>query len=140
MINKAIIVGNLGKDVELRYTSTGTAVASFSVATSERYKDKAGNAQEKTEWHNIVAWGQLAEICGKYLAKGSKVYVEGKIQTRSYDDRDGNKRYITEINISEMKMLGDKKEGGDAAPRREAQPAPDAPDQGGYSPDDDIPF
>jgi single-strand DNA-binding protein len=105
-VNKVILVGNLGKDPELRYTPSGAAVATFSLATTERYKDKDGNRQEKTEWHNIVAWRQLAEICGKYLHKGKQVYIEGKIQTRSYDDRDGNKRYITEIVADQMHMLG----------------------------------
>ena len=105
-VNKVILVGNLGKDPEVRYTPSGTAVATFSLATSERYKDKAGQQQEKTEWHNIVAWQQLAEICGKYLHKGKQVYIEGRIQTRSYDDKDGNKRYITEIVADQMQMLG----------------------------------
>lgn len=106
-VNKVILVGNLGKDPELRYTASGTAVASFSLATTERYK-KDGQQQEKKEWHNIVAWGNLAEICDKYLAKGRQVYIEGRIQTRSYDDKEGNKRYVTEIVASEMQMLGGK--------------------------------
>lgn len=105
-VNKVILVGNLGKDPDLRYTPSGAAVATFSIATTERYKDRDGNRQEKTEWHNIVAWRQLAEICGKFLHKGKQVYIEGKIQTRSYDDRDGNKRYITEIVADQMQMLG----------------------------------
>lgn len=109
-VNKVILVGNLGKDPELRYTPSGTAVASFSLATTERYKDREGNRQEKTEWHNIVAWRQLAEICGKFLHKGKQVYIEGKIQTRSYDDRDGNKRYITEIVADQMQMLGSRED------------------------------
>ena len=113
-VNKVILVGNLGKDPELRYTPSGTAVATFSLATTERFKDRDGNRQERTEWHNIVAWRQLAEICGKYLHKGKQVYIEGKIQTRSYDDRDGNKRYITEIVVDQMQMLGsrDDNQGG----------------------------
>lgn len=105
-VNKVILVGNLGKDPELRYTASGAAVCNFSLATTENYKDRDGNKQEKTEWHNIVIWRQLAEIAGKYLTKGKQVYLEGKIQTRSYDDRDGNKRYITEIVVDEMQMLG----------------------------------
>ena len=105
-VNKVILVGNLGKDPELRYTPAGVAVATFSLATSERYKDRNGEMQEKTEWHNVVAWRQLAEICGKFLHKGKQVYIEGKIQTRSYDDKDGNKRYITEIVADQMQMLG----------------------------------
>ena len=107
-VNKVILVGNLGKDPELRYTPSGAAVATFSMATTERFKDRDGNRQEKTEWHNIVAWRQLAEICGKFLHKGKQVYIEGKIQTRSYDDRDGNKKYITEIVADQMQMLGSK--------------------------------
>ncbi len=114
-VNKVILVGNLGKDPELRYTPSGTAVATFSLATSETYKDRDGNKQTKTEWHNIVVWRQLAEICGKYLHKGKQIYVEGKIQNRSYDDRDGNKRYISEVVVNEMQMLGsrdDNQQGG----------------------------
>ncbi len=114
-VNKVILVGNLGKDPELRYTPSGAAVTTFSMATTERYKDREGNRQEKTEWHNVVAWRQLAEICGKFLHKGKQVYIEGKIQTRSYDDRDGNKRYITEIVADQMQMLGsrdDSQQGG----------------------------
>lgn len=90
-VNKIILVGNLGKDPELKYTPSGAAVATFSMATSERFKDRSGEQQEKTEWHNIIAWRQLAEICGKYLHKGKQVYIEGRIQYRTYDDRDGNK-------------------------------------------------
>ena len=133
MVNKVTLVGNVGKDPELKYTQSGAAVVNFSVATTERYKDKQGEQQETTEWHNVTAWRQLAEICGKYLHKGKQVYIEGKITTRSYDDRDGNKKYITEIVASEMKMLGGK---GDSA----AKPQ----DTGGggqtFNPDEDIPF
>ncbi len=159
-VNKVILVGNLGKDPELRYTPSGAAVANFTIATTERFRDRDGQTQEKTEWHNIVAWRQLAEICGKYLHKGKQVYIEGKIQTRSYDDRDGNKRYITEIVADQMQMLGRANEEGGGgggygqrnggAPRsggRSSQPAPsggapayedfaDPP----FNPDDDIPF
>ena len=103
-VNKVILVGNLGKDPELKYTPSGAAVATFSLATTERFKDKDGN--QKTEWHNVIAWRQLAEICGKYLHKGKQVYIEGRIQYRTYDDRDGNKRYITEIVADQMQMLG----------------------------------
>lgn len=109
-VNKVILVGRLGKDPELRYTPSGAAVATFSMATTERYSDRDGNRQEKTEWHNIVVWRQLAEICGKFLHKGRQVYIEGRIQTRSYDDRDGNKRYITEIVADQMQMLGSREE------------------------------
>jgi single-strand DNA-binding protein len=148
-INKAILVGNLGKDPELRYTASGQAVATFSLATTEKFKNKGGEQQERTEWHNIVAWGPLAEICGKYLVKGKQVYVEGRIQSRSYDDRDGNKRYVTEIVISDMQMLGGRPgedAGGAAArPARAAAAAPTrepiaVPEDAPFNPDDDIPF
>lgn len=126
-VNRVILVGNLGKDPELRYTASGTAVCNFSLATTERYKDRDGNSQEKTEWHNIVVWRQLAEICGKYLTKGKQIYVEGEIQTRSYEDRDGAKKYITEIVVDQMQMLGrvgDAQGRGDtnAGTRRESAP------------------
>lgn len=146
-VNKVILVGNLGKDPELRYTSSGTAVATFSLATSERYKDKSGEQQEKTEWHNIVTWRNLAEICGKYLHKGKQVYIEGRIQTRSYDDRDGNKRYMTEIVADQMQMLGSK--GDDGGYRRQndsfdqrQEPQAQEPQvsEPPFNPDDDIPF
>nr|WP_320115087.1 single-stranded DNA-binding protein [uncultured Desulfuromonas sp.] len=105
-VNKVILVGNLGKDPELRYTPSGAAVVNFSLATSETYKDRDGNRQTKTEWHNIVAWRQLAEICGKYLHKGKQIYIEGSLQTRKWQDRDGNDRYTTEIVANQMQMLG----------------------------------
>ena len=142
-VNKVILVGNLGKDPELRYTSSGTAVATFSLATSERFKDRNGEQQEKTEWHNIVTWRNLAEICGKYLHKGKQIYIEGRIQTRSYDDRDGNKRYITEIVADQMQMLGSR--GDDAGPRNrpgddfDQRPEPQVSEPP-FNPDDDIPF
>ena len=148
-INKAILVGNLGKDPELRYTANGQAVATFSLATTEKFKSKSGEAQERTEWHNIVAWGNLAEICGKYLTKGKQIYCEGRIQSRSYDDRDGNKRYITEIVISDMQMLGGRpgEEGGGGGGGRPARAAGGPPREpvavpadAPYNTDDDIPF
>jgi single-strand DNA-binding protein len=106
-VNKAIVVGNLGRDPEVRYTPSGVPVASFSVATSDEWKDKdTGAKQERTEWHRIVAWRGLAEVCGKYLRKGSQVYIEGRIQTRSWEDRDGVQRYTTEIIAQNMQMLG----------------------------------
>jgi len=147
-VNKVILVGRLGKDPDLRYTTSGTAVANFTLATSERYKDRNGDSQEKTEWHNIVAWRNLAEICGKFLKKGKQVYIEGKIQTRSYDDRDGNKRYITEIVADQMQMLG--RANDEAETQRSYEPPlPEEPPVGGgfdgsseppFNPDDDIPF
>jgi single-strand DNA-binding protein len=116
MINKAIIVGNLGADPEIRYTQSGSPVASFNVATTERWRDQEGNQQESTEWHKIVAWRKLAEICGEYLHKGSRVYIEGKIQTRKWQDQSGNDRYTTEIVAREMKMLDRRESGSGSSP------------------------
>ena len=117
MINKAILIGNLGADPELRYTQSGTPVASFRIATTERWKDKDGNQQEQTEWHNIVAWSRLAEICGEYLNKGSRVYIEGKLQTRKWQDKSGQDRYTTEVVVDGfngvMQMLDSRSTGGD---------------------------
>jgi single-strand DNA-binding protein len=113
MINKAILVGRLGSDPEVRYTPSGMAVANFNIATNEKWKDKgSGEMKERTEWHRIVAWGRLGEICGEYLAKGKMVYVEGRLQTRSWE-KDGVTRYTTEIVAQEMKML-DAKDGSDS--------------------------
>ncbi|MFZ3072764.1 MAG: single-stranded DNA-binding protein [Thermodesulfobacteriota bacterium] len=105
-VNKVILVGNLGKDPELRYAPSGMAIANFSIATTETWKDKSGAKQDKTEWHKIVAFNKLAEICGEYLNKGKQVYIEGRIQTRQWEDKDGNKRYTTEIVASTMQFLG----------------------------------
>ena len=105
MINKVILIGNLGADPEIRYTQSGTPVVNFRVATTERWKTQDGQQQEQTEWHSIVAWRRLAEICGEYLSKGSRVYIEGKLQTRKWQDQNGNDRYTTEIVANEMKML-----------------------------------
>ncbi len=105
MVNKAILIGNLGADPEIRYTPSGVAVANFTIATTEKFKGKDGQMQDQTEWHRIVAWNRLAEICGEYLHKGSKVYIEGKIQTRKWKDQNGNDKYTTEIIAREMKML-----------------------------------
>ena len=104
-VNKVIIIGHLGRDVEMRYTQTGKAVASFSVATSEQWTGKDGQKETKTEWHKIIAWGRLGEVCGEYLKKGSQVYLEGKLQTRQWDDKEGNKRSTTEIVAQQMQML-----------------------------------
>ncbi len=133
-INKVILIGNLGKDPELRYTSSGVAVASFTLATNESWKDPEGNIQERTQWHNIVAWRKLAEICGEYLKKGSKIYLEGKLQYRSYDDKNGVKRYVTEIVIDEMLML-DTKPGSQAPAEGAPQKEESAQEPGG-----DLPF
>lgn len=111
-LNKAMLIGNLGQDPEVRYTQSNTAVATLSIATSERYKDSNGEYQEKTEWHRVVAWGRTAEICQQYLTKGSKVYIEGPIQTRQWEDKDGQKRYTTEIKALQMVMLDSRGNGG----------------------------
>ena len=137
-INKVILVGRLGQDPEVRYTPSGQPVANFSVATSEEWKDKnSGEKQERTEWHRIVAWRRLGEICGEYLRKGSQVYIEGRLQTRSWEDRDGNKRYTTEIVARDMQMLssGARDQRPSAADDRSPPPGePVVPDE------DDIPF
>lgn len=140
-VNKVIIVGNLGRDPEIRYTPDGTAVANFSVATSEEWKDKAsGERREKTEWHRIVAFRRLGEICGEYLSKGKQVYIEGKLQTRSWE-KDGVTRYTTEIVANQMQMLGPKGSGaggsGGGGGYNGPVPGPAYPDDQG---DDDIPF
>ena len=110
-LNKVMLIGRLGQDPEVRYTQSNTAVATLSLATSERYKDGNGEQQERTEWHRVVAWGRLAEICQQYLNKGSLIYVEGPLQTRSWEDNQGQKRYTTEIKALQMTML-DSRGGG----------------------------
>ncbi len=150
-VNKVILIGHLGADPEIRYTPSGQPVANFRLATSESWNDKSGQRQERTEWHRIVVWGKLAELCGEYLAKGRQVYVEGRIQTRQWDDRDGNKRYTTEVQAREVTFLGGR---GDAPARRPEGNRPAAaaaasgaaPEDAGfdYGPppmdDDDVPF
>jgi single-strand DNA-binding protein len=111
-INKVILIGRLGKDPEMRFTPSGKAVTNFTMATSEYWNDQGGDRQERTEWHRIVTWGKLAENCAKLLSKGKQVYVEGRIQTRQWDDRDGNKRYTTEIVASTMQILSPGEGGG----------------------------
>ena len=113
-VNKVILVGNLGADPELRYTNNGTAVANFRIATNEQWTDRNGDKQEKVEWHQIVAWSKLGEICGKYLKKGRSVYIEGRLQTRTWEDQQGNKRYTTEVVAQVMQMLGRPGETADA--------------------------
>ena len=112
-LNKVLLIGHLGKDPELKYTPNGTAVCNFSIASSDSYKGDDGNWVDRTEWHNIVVWRKLAEICGQYLKKGSKIYMEGKLTTESYE-KDGIKRYITKIVMSDMLMLDKKDAGGGA--------------------------
>ena len=163
-VNKVILIGNLGQDPELRYTGSGTAVCNMRLATTETYKDRDGNQVENTEWHNVVAWSRLAEICGEYLKKGSQVYFEGQLQTRQWEDRDGNNRYTTEVKVREMTMLGgsggssggsgggddynfdqtprpqrqsNSNGGGQRQPARQSAPADD---YDSFSPDDDLPF
>ena len=156
-VNKVILIGNLGQDPELRYTGNGTAVCNLRIATNESYKDQDGQLVEKTEWHSVVAWSRLAEICGEYLKKGSRVYFEGSLQTRSWEDRDGNTRYTTEIKAREMMMLDSR--GGDfdndnydqrrsqPQPQRQPQQQPQPQHQtqsqtpdNSFAPDDDLPF
>lgn len=151
-VNKVILVGRLGKDPEVRYMTNGEAVANATLATSENWKDKSGEKQEKTEWHNLVFYRRLAEIAGEYLKKGSQVYVEGKIQTRKWQDKEtGKDRYTTEIIVNEMQMLGSKSGGAgsfevvenqSAAPARSAPAAKPAaaPKSNFDNFDDDIPF
>ena len=165
-VNKVILIGNLGQDPELRYTGSGTAVCNMRLATTESYKDREGNMVENTEWHNVVAWARLAEICGEYLKKGSQAYFEGQLQTRQWEDRDGNTRYTTEVKVREMTMLGgrgesgggyDSNDGYDQSPRPQRQSSGGDRSQGGgqrqaapassgggdeysFEPDDDLPF
>ena len=124
-VNKVILVGRLGADPQLKYTPSGKANVQFNVATNAVWKDQEGNQQEKTDWHRIVAWGKLAEVMGEWLKKGSYVYLEGRLQTRSFDDNSGAKRYITEVVVDNMEMLGKKDEGssnGGSSPPPEAIP------------------
>lgn len=143
-VNKVMLIGNLGRDPEIRYTTSGQAVANFTLATTEKYTNKAGERQEDTEWHRIVAWGRLAEICGEYLSKGRMVYIEGSIKTRSWEDKEGNTKYTTEIVARNMQMLGG--QGGQGG-RSEAssssnqkQPADFDIEDDSFDGDDDIPF
>ena len=123
-VNKAILIGNLGKDPELRYTPSGKAVATFSIATTERWTGQDGQKNESTTWHNIVAWGKQAEVIKEYLSKGRQIYVEGRIVNRSYDDKDGNKRYISEIVVQSFQFIGNRGESGGGS--SDYQPAPPA--------------
>ena len=122
-INKVILVGNVGKDPEIRYLEGGTAVCSFPLATSESYRNRDGEKVTNTEWHNIVIWRGLAEIAEKYVKKGTQLYIEGKIRTRSWDDKEGNKRYITEIIADSMQMLGRRSDDQVSSDRQSARPA-----------------
>lgn len=137
-VNKAILIGNLGADPELRYTPSGAAVASFNIATTEKWKGKDGQQQEKTEWHRIVLWSRQAEIAKEYLHKGSPVYIEGRIQNRSYEDKDGIKRYVTEIIGQRMQLLGGRGGGASDTGGTSGPPPPPEGDMAGE--DDDLPF
>jgi single-strand DNA-binding protein len=153
-VNKVILIGRLGKDPEVKYTPSGAPVAKFSLATDESFKDRTGEQQKHTEWHNIVAWNKLAEICGEYLTKGKQVYIEGSIRSRQWQDQAGNKRTTYEIIANRMQMLGSKADservpsGGMDRPaaERSAPPAPPSPSAEPVSPpepeisDEDIPF
>jgi single-strand DNA-binding protein len=136
-VNKVILIGNLGADPEVRYLNTGTAVANFRMATTENIRNKEGEREPRTEWHRVVAFGRLAEICGEYLNKGKQVYVEGRLRTRSWDDRDGNKRWTTEIVATRMQMLGSP--GDQGAIEAQVSDLEGPPDSGGDQ-EDDIPF
>jgi len=136
-VNKAILIGRLGADPELKYMPSGDPVANFNLATNESYRDKDGNTQEKTEWHRIVAFKRLAEICGEYLKKGKLVYIEGRIQSRSWEDKNGVKRFTTEIIANTMQMLGKK---GEMDEGTTDQPPQDTNSQKLESEDEDLPF
>jgi len=143
-VNKVILLGHLGADPEVRYTQGGTAVANLRIATNESYNDKtSGERVEKTEWHRVVAWGKLAEIVGQYLKKGRQVYIEGSLQTRQYQDQQGNTRYSTEIKANDLVMLGGRGEGGGGGTGEgggeDTQFAPVGGDEAPAS-DDDLPF
>jgi len=131
MVNRVYLIGRLGAEPETKYTPDGTMVVNFRIATDETYKNRSGEKVSKAEWHRIVVWGKLAEICGNYLAKGALVFIEGKLQTRAWDDKGGNKRSVTEILASNMKMLDSRKNSNDGL-------GPDPSDV--PSPDDDVPF
>ena len=147
-VNKVILIGNLGKDPEVKVTPSGTPVAKFTLATNERYKDKNGQWQDRTEWHNLVAWQRTAEIIGEYVKKGSKIYIEGRLQTSSWDDKStGEKKYRTEIIVNDLVLLsgrgdgesGPRGGGGNNFDQRAPEPEPAAAHTGGIT-DEDIPF
>lgn len=150
-VNKVILIGRLGTDPEVRYTSGGSAVANFNLATNESWMDKEGQKKERTEWHRVVVWGKLGELCGQYLSKGRQAFVEGRLQTRDWQDKDGNKRYTTEIVAQNIQFLGGNSDragsgagagSGDYAPAGDFAPAGQSADQGGGSGgmEDEVPF
>ncbi len=145
-VNKVILVGNVGRDPELRYTQSGQAVANFSLATTERFQNRSGEREERTEWHRIVAWGRTAELCAQYLSKGRSAYIEGGLRTREWEDRDGQKRRTTEVHVNNVQFLGSPR-GDSGGARSESGPprssgASDAPPQepGPGAGEDEIPF
>ena len=139
-LNKVMLIGNLGKDPEVRFTASGQAVASFSLATSEKFKGKSGEMEERTEWHNITLWGKLAEIAGEYLSKGKTVYIEGRLQTRKWQDKNGNDRYTTDIVGDRMQMLSAKGErSGGGEPSSTQKSGGSSYEEPPFQ-DDDIPF
>ena len=142
-VNKVILIGNLGADPEVRYTPDGVPVANFNLATTESWTDRNGERQERTEWHKIVAWRKLAEIAGQYLKKGSRIYVEGKLQTRSWEDQNGQRRYMTEVIANDLQMLdsrGEASASGAAQQASEPGPAPASDYSSVGDGDDDLPF
>ena len=146
-VNKAILIGNLGKDPDVRYSPDGSAITNITLATTENWKDKSGEKQEKTEWHRVAFFGKLAEIAGEYLKKGSQVYVEGRIQTRKWQDKEGQDRYTTEIVADRMQMLGshgnsfEVSDSPSESRPPQQRPAQQAQQKGGFDDmDDDIPF
>jgi single-strand DNA-binding protein len=145
-VNKVILVGNLGADPTMRYTPSGTAVANFNIATTERFTNRGGERDSRTEWHRVVAWGRLAEICNQYLKKGKQIYVEGRLQTRNWEDQSGNKRYTTEVIANNMVMLGRVGESTDMPdqdfPPDDFQQTPngDGAPQASNKDEDDLPF
>lgn len=142
-VNKVILVGNLGSDPTLRFTPNGTPVCNFNIATTERFTSKEGEKESRTEWHRIVTWSRLAEICNEYLKKGKQVYIEGRLQTRSWEDQNGNKKFTTEVVATNMVMLGRAGEAPVDVPAQEfpsEETAAPAPAQAGASDDDDLPF
>jgi len=138
-VNKVILIGNLGRDPELRYTQSGQAVANFNIATSEKFTDKEGNPQERTEWHRIVVWGKQAENCAQYLSKGRSAYIEGGLQTRDWEDKEGVKRYTTEVRAQRVQFLGGPGGAGGAGQRGGAGGAPEGGNDQG-PPAEDVPF
>lgn len=152
-VNKVILIGHVGQEPELRYTGSGSAVCNMRVATNESYTNQHGEEVQKTEWHTVVAWGRLGEVCSEYLNKGAQVYFEGKLETREWEDRDGNQRYTTQVKAKEMMFLDSKQQGG-SPPMEQQDPSAGTPQQqsdppkqqptGGeeqtFEPDDELPF